>query len=173
MTRPYPPTQENLGEKSMAEPTKKPSVERAIEWGHNVKDSAFLRSWNQDHFQILIEAAEQSAEKDRRIEELREQRRIQDDIQATHEKEEQRLRSQLAETERYARKLDGDIIELVKTFGEKPAPAPTQAEVDKVAVRIAREMDRADRLTLSQSREVARHVIERGYRMKECPTETR
>lgn len=43
---------------------------------------------------------EDIAEKDRRIEELREQRGIQDNIQAAHEKENQRLRSQLAEKER-------------------------------------------------------------------------
>ena len=87
-----------------------------------------------------------SAEKDRRIKELKEE----------------------ADARKAHAKYQREIAENLRSrLAEKPRPAPTQAEVDRVAVRIAREMDRADRLTLSQSREVARHVIERGYKPEE------
>jgi len=92
--------------------TERPSVERVLEWAHNVRDSVFLldfwvsvyqKSWNRKMFQGLIEVAEQSADKDQRIEELeRENKRLA--IYTPREEnrlmvQNARLRDQLAEWE--------------------------------------------------------------------------
>jgi len=122
---------------------------------------------DQENQELRSRLAEKEREQEQHGETLCNQReRIQDLKEKTLKQSELffKLERELKEWKDHAWKLDQSIIKLVKTFGSKP---PTDAEVDKVAVIIAREMDRADELQLSQSREVARHVLRGGYRPKE------